>query len=114
MQPGPTLSCTVTPEQPAAPKALGGWGKDHRNKEAGLGSPCKVNRQCHPPAAPARRALEGQPHRVLYEFIPETSEELQVLPGNIVFVLKKEKDNWATVMFNGKVLGVYLVGGRML
>uniref|UniRef100_G1MRZ9 Neutrophil cytosolic factor 2 n=1 Tax=Meleagris gallopavo TaxID=9103 RepID=G1MRZ9_MELGA len=48
------------------------------------------------------RALEGQPHRVLYEFIPETAEELQVLPGNIVFVLKKEKDNWATVMFNGK------------
>ncbi|NXJ63882.1 NCF2 factor, partial [Rostratula benghalensis] len=48
------------------------------------------------------RALEGQPHRVLYEFIPETEEELQVLPGNIVFVLKKEKDNWATVMFNGK------------
>ncbi|KFV18981.1 Neutrophil cytosol factor 2, partial [Tauraco erythrolophus] len=48
------------------------------------------------------RALEGQPHRVLYEFVPETSEELQVLPGNIVFVLKKEKDNWATVMFNGK------------
>ncbi|NWY50987.1 NCF2 factor, partial [Chionis minor] len=48
------------------------------------------------------RALEGQPHRVLYEFIPETAEELQVLPGNIVFVLKKEKDNWATVVFNGK------------
>ncbi|XP_063154506.1 neutrophil cytosol factor 2 [Candoia aspera] len=48
------------------------------------------------------RALQGQPHRVLYEFIPETSEELQVLPGNIVFVLKKEKDNWATVVFNGK------------
>ncbi|XP_056211616.1 neutrophil cytosol factor 2 isoform X2 [Falco biarmicus] len=48
------------------------------------------------------RALKGQPHRVLYEFIPETTEELQVLPGNIVFVLKKEKDNWATVMFNGK------------
>ncbi|NXO51337.1 NCF2 factor, partial [Aramus guarauna] len=48
------------------------------------------------------RALEGQPHRVLYEFIPETTEELPVLPGNIVFVLKKEKDNWATVMFNGK------------
>ncbi|KFQ51718.1 Neutrophil cytosol factor 2, partial [Nestor notabilis] len=48
------------------------------------------------------RALEGQPHRILYEFIPETAEELQVLPGNIVFVLKKEKDNWATVMFNGK------------
>ncbi|NWH76025.1 NCF2 factor, partial [Piaya cayana] len=48
------------------------------------------------------RALEGQPHRVLFEFIPETPEELPVLPGNIVFVLKKEKDNWATVMFNGK------------
>ncbi|NXE62102.1 NCF2 factor, partial [Calcarius ornatus] len=48
------------------------------------------------------RALRGQPHRVMYEFIPETEEELQVLPGNIVFVLKKEKDNWATVMFNGK------------
>uniref|UniRef100_A0A8C0ENI7 Neutrophil cytosolic factor 2 n=1 Tax=Bubo bubo TaxID=30461 RepID=A0A8C0ENI7_BUBBB len=47
-------------------------------------------------------ALKGQPHRVLYEFVPETAEELQVLPGNIVFVLKKEKDNWATVMFNGK------------
>ncbi|NWV66605.1 NCF2 factor, partial [Malurus elegans] len=48
------------------------------------------------------RALRGQPHRVMYEFIPETAEELRVLPGNIVFVLKKEKDNWATVMFNGK------------
>uniref|UniRef100_A0A8C5U6Z3 Neutrophil cytosolic factor 2 n=1 Tax=Malurus cyaneus samueli TaxID=2593467 RepID=A0A8C5U6Z3_9PASS len=48
------------------------------------------------------RALQGQPHRVMYEFIPETAEELRVLPGNIVFVLKKEKDNWATVMFNGK------------
>ncbi|NXM65281.1 NCF2 factor, partial [Serilophus lunatus] len=47
-------------------------------------------------------ALKGQPHRVMYEFIPETAEELQVLPGNIVFVLKKEKDNWATVMFNGQ------------
>lgn len=40
---------------------------------------------------------------MMFEFIPETAEELQVLPGNIVFVLKKEKDNWATVMFNGKV-----------
>uniref|UniRef100_A0A8C6ZTE8 Neutrophil cytosolic factor 2 n=1 Tax=Nothoprocta perdicaria TaxID=30464 RepID=A0A8C6ZTE8_NOTPE len=58
------------------------------------------------------RALEGQPHRVLYEFIPETSEELQVLPGNIVFVLKKEKDNWATVMFNGKVPETHLTQGE--
>ncbi|CAM4601143.1 unnamed protein product [Lepidochelys olivacea] len=48
------------------------------------------------------RALEGEPYRVLYEFTPETTEELQVLPGNIVFVLTKGKDNWATVMFNGK------------
>ncbi|XP_077188735.1 neutrophil cytosol factor 2 [Paroedura picta] len=48
------------------------------------------------------RALKGTPHRVLYEFIPETPKELQVLPGNIVFVSKKEKDNWATVVFNGK------------
>ncbi|XP_048338446.1 neutrophil cytosol factor 2 [Sphaerodactylus townsendi] len=48
------------------------------------------------------RALQGAPHRVMYEFIPETAEELLVLPGNIVFVLKKEKDNWATVVFNGK------------
>ncbi|NWX30814.1 NCF2 factor, partial [Notiomystis cincta] len=59
-----------------------------------------------PPARPKTpeilKALRGQPHRVMYEFIPETAEELQVLPGNIVFVLKKEKDNWATVMFNGK------------
>ncbi|XP_074858766.1 neutrophil cytosol factor 2 [Carettochelys insculpta] len=61
---------------------------------------------CSPPPRPKTpeilRALEGEPHRVLYEFNPETAEELQVLPGNIVFVLKKEKDNWATVMFNGK------------
>nr|XP_056700317.1 neutrophil cytosol factor 2 [Euleptes europaea] len=48
------------------------------------------------------RALQGAPHRVMYEFVPETTDELQVLPGNIVFVLKKEKDNWATVVFNGK------------
>ncbi|XP_053101800.1 neutrophil cytosol factor 2 isoform X2 [Hemicordylus capensis] len=48
------------------------------------------------------RTLQGEPHRVLYEFVPKTAEELQVLPGNIVFVLKKEKDNWATVVFNGK------------
>ncbi|XP_019386517.1 PREDICTED: neutrophil cytosol factor 2 isoform X2 [Crocodylus porosus] len=48
------------------------------------------------------RALEGEPHRVLFEFTPETSEELAVLPGNIVFVLKRGIDNWATVIFNGK------------
>ncbi|XP_005375095.1 PREDICTED: neutrophil cytosol factor 2 isoform X2 [Chinchilla lanigera] len=48
------------------------------------------------------RALEGEAHRVLFRFVPETPEELQVMPGNIVFVLKKGNDNWATVMFNGQ------------
>ncbi|XP_030063266.1 neutrophil cytosol factor 2 [Microcaecilia unicolor] len=48
------------------------------------------------------KALEGEPHRVLFEFIPETEQELQVLPGNIVFVLTKGEDNWATITFNGK------------
>ncbi|TSL34572.1 Neutrophil cytosol factor 2 [Bagarius yarrelli] len=46
------------------------------------------------------RALEGEPHTVLYEFIPETKEELAVLPGNIVFVLQRGTDNWASVIFN--------------
>ncbi|XP_075688274.1 neutrophil cytosol factor 2 [Rhinoderma darwinii] len=48
------------------------------------------------------RTLQGQPHRVLFEFTPETAEEMAVMPGNIVFVLKKGDDNWATVLFNGK------------
>ncbi|TRY56703.1 hypothetical protein DNTS_012972 [Danionella cerebrum] len=48
------------------------------------------------------RALEGEPHTVLYEFVPETKEELAVLPGNIVFVLQKGSDNWASVVFNEK------------
>uniref|UniRef100_A0A5F5PR52 Neutrophil cytosol factor 2 n=1 Tax=Equus caballus TaxID=9796 RepID=A0A5F5PR52_HORSE len=48
------------------------------------------------------RALEGEAHRVLFGFVPKTPEELQVMPGNIVFVLKKGNDNWATVMFNGQ------------
>ncbi|XP_004396936.1 PREDICTED: neutrophil cytosol factor 2 isoform X3 [Odobenus rosmarus divergens] len=48
------------------------------------------------------RALEGEAHRVLFGFVPETPEELQVMPGNIVFVLKKGNDNWATVLFNGQ------------
>ncbi|XP_040841290.1 neutrophil cytosol factor 2 isoform X5 [Ochotona curzoniae] len=48
------------------------------------------------------RALEGEAHRVLFGFVPETPEELRVMPGNIVFVLKKGSDNWATVMFNGQ------------
>lgn len=40
---------------------------------------------------------------MLFGFVPETPEELQVMPGNIVFVLKKGNDNWATVIFNGQV-----------
>eukprot|EP00064_Thunnus_orientalis_P008432 superscaffoldBa00001001_g8455 len=46
------------------------------------------------------RALEGEPHTVLFEFVPETSDELAVVPGNIVFVLQKGDDNWAYVIFN--------------
>ncbi|CAK6951982.1 neutrophil cytosol factor 2-like [Scomber scombrus] len=46
------------------------------------------------------RALEGDPHTVLFEFVPETSDELAVVPGNIVFVLQKGDDNWASVLFN--------------
>ncbi|XP_063795831.1 neutrophil cytosol factor 2 isoform X2 [Pseudophryne corroboree] len=48
------------------------------------------------------RTLQGEPHRVLFEFTPETVEEMGIMPGNIVFVLKKGDDNWATVLFNGK------------
>ncbi|CAM4526381.1 unnamed protein product [Leuciscus chuanchicus] len=48
------------------------------------------------------RVFEGAPHTVLYEFVPETKEELAVLPGNIVFVLQKGADNWASVVFNEK------------
>uniref|UniRef100_A0A8C3G3K6 Neutrophil cytosolic factor 2 n=1 Tax=Cyclopterus lumpus TaxID=8103 RepID=A0A8C3G3K6_CYCLU len=46
------------------------------------------------------RALEGEPHTVLFKFVPETSDELAVVPGNIVFVLQKGADNWASVIFN--------------
>nr|XP_020444014.1 neutrophil cytosol factor 2 isoform X1 [Monopterus albus] len=46
------------------------------------------------------RALEGEPHTVLFEFVPETSDELAVVPGNVVFVLHKGADNWASVIFN--------------
>nr|XP_057916898.1 neutrophil cytosol factor 2 [Doryrhamphus excisus] len=48
------------------------------------------------------RTLEGEPHIVRYEFIPETSDELAVVPGNVVFVLQKGSDNWASVVFNGR------------
>lgn len=49
---------------------------------------------------------------MLFGFVPETPEELQVMPGNIVFVLKKGSDNWATVMFNGQVFGGSGVGAK--
>ncbi|CAF98816.1 unnamed protein product, partial [Tetraodon nigroviridis] len=51
-------------------------------------------------SARVHRALEGEPHTVLYEFVPETSDELAVVPGNVVFVLQKGADNWASVVFN--------------
>lgn len=40
---------------------------------------------------------------MLFEFVPETSDELAVVPGNIVFVLQKGADNWASVIFNERV-----------
>uniref|UniRef100_A0A8C7XBT1 Neutrophil cytosolic factor 2 n=1 Tax=Oryzias sinensis TaxID=183150 RepID=A0A8C7XBT1_9TELE len=49
------------------------------------------------------RSLEGEPHTVLFEFVPETCDELAVKPGNMVFVLQKGADNWAYVIFNGRV-----------
>uniref|UniRef100_A0A673Y7S4 Neutrophil cytosolic factor 2 n=1 Tax=Salmo trutta TaxID=8032 RepID=A0A673Y7S4_SALTR len=54
-----------------------------------------------PKAPEVLRALEeGEPHTVLFEFVPETSDELAVVPGNIVFVLNSGEDNWASVIFN--------------
>uniref|UniRef100_A0A3B3CHM4 Neutrophil cytosolic factor 2 n=1 Tax=Oryzias melastigma TaxID=30732 RepID=A0A3B3CHM4_ORYME len=44
----------------------------------------------------------GVPHTVLFEFVPETCDELAVKPGNMVFVLQKGADNWAYVIFNGR------------
>ena len=49
------------------------------------------------------RALQGDPHTVMFEFVPETNDELAVVPGNIVFVLHKGADNWASVIFNERV-----------
>uniref|UniRef100_A0A9J7ZZ23 Neutrophil cytosolic factor 2 n=1 Tax=Cyprinus carpio carpio TaxID=630221 RepID=A0A9J7ZZ23_CYPCA len=43
------------------------------------------------------RVFDGEPHTVLCESYPETKEELAVLPGNIVFILQKGADNWASV-----------------
>lgn len=59
--------------------------------------------QCQVDVSCLLRALEGEPHTVLFEFVPETSDELAVVPGNIVFVLQKGADNWASVVFNERV-----------
>uniref|UniRef100_A0A8C3TSG9 Neutrophil cytosolic factor 2 n=1 Tax=Catharus ustulatus TaxID=91951 RepID=A0A8C3TSG9_CATUS len=85
-------------------KAMGVGNVQTQREKSGFSLQCKTTALPTFLTCPCShsRALTGQPHRVMFEFIPETAEELQVLPGNIVFVLKKEKDNWATVMFNGK------------
>ncbi|XP_069794310.1 neutrophil cytosol factor 2 isoform X2 [Narcine bancroftii] len=48
------------------------------------------------------KTLEGKPHRVLFNFIPNNEMELELKSGNIVFLLQWGHDNWATVMFNNK------------
>ncbi|XP_056155549.1 neutrophil cytosol factor 2 [Lampris incognitus] len=60
------------------------------------------NGPADPKAPEVLRAFEGEPHTVLFEFVPETSDELAVVPGNVVFVLQKGTDNWASVIFNGR------------
>uniref|UniRef100_A0A4W3JVE9 Neutrophil cytosolic factor 2 n=1 Tax=Callorhinchus milii TaxID=7868 RepID=A0A4W3JVE9_CALMI len=49
------------------------------------------------------RSLQGELYRVLFNFIPKNEQELRVQSGNIVSVLEKGDDSWATVMFNNKV-----------
>uniref|UniRef100_A0A3B5L686 Neutrophil cytosolic factor 2 n=1 Tax=Xiphophorus couchianus TaxID=32473 RepID=A0A3B5L686_9TELE len=63
-------------------------------------SKCNEDMTLFSPCCCFRRALEGEAHTVLFEFVPETSDELAVVPGNIVFVLQKGTDNWAYVVFN--------------
>ncbi|XP_067846564.1 neutrophil cytosol factor 2 isoform X2 [Heptranchias perlo] len=48
------------------------------------------------------KTLEGEPYRVLFNFIPKTELELEVQSGNIVFLLDKGWDNWVTVTFNNE------------
>uniref|UniRef100_UPI00398E8E77 neutrophil cytosol factor 2 n=1 Tax=Pristiophorus japonicus TaxID=55135 RepID=UPI00398E8E77 len=61
-----------------------------------------------PEPVPQRKApekfktLQGEPHRVLFNFIRNNEMELEVQSGNIVFLLKKGQDNWATVMLNNE------------
>ncbi|XP_072430046.1 neutrophil cytosol factor 2 isoform X1 [Chiloscyllium punctatum] len=49
------------------------------------------------------KTLEGVPHRVLFNFLPNNKLELKVKNGNIVFLLEKGEDNWARVTFNNEV-----------
>uniref|UniRef100_A0A4W5M0I1 Neutrophil cytosolic factor 2 n=1 Tax=Hucho hucho TaxID=62062 RepID=A0A4W5M0I1_9TELE len=60
---------------------------------------CRISMQ-DTSVVPHRALEEGEPHTVLFEFVPETSDELAVVPGNIVFVLNSGEDNWASVIFN--------------
>ncbi|XP_007893753.1 neutrophil cytosol factor 2 isoform X2 [Callorhinchus milii] len=48
------------------------------------------------------KSLQGELYRVLFNFIPKNEQELRVQSGNIVSVLEKGDDSWATVMFNNK------------
>lgn len=45
---------------------------------------------------------------MLFQFDPETSDELAVVPGNVVFVLQKGADNWAYVVFNERVRTLHI------
>lgn len=75
-----------------------------------LGCRARINTYCSMSICCLCRALKGEPHTVLFEFVPETSDELAVVPGNIVFVLQKGADNWASVIFNERVRALSAVG----
>ncbi|KAG8436817.1 hypothetical protein GDO86_007776 [Hymenochirus boettgeri] len=59
----------------------------------------------NPPSRPKTPEIlkdpTGEPHRVFLS-LPQDSRGNASLPGNIVFVLNKCEDNWATVVFNGR------------
>eukprot|EP00058_Branchiostoma_floridae_P014855 XP_002600343.1 hypothetical protein BRAFLDRAFT_204036 [Branchiostoma floridae] len=46
--------------------------------------------------------LEGTPHKVVRDHIPNSAEELEVHVGNMVFVAAQE-EGWCSVSFNNKV-----------
>uniref|UniRef100_UPI00358F7093 NADPH oxidase activator 1 n=1 Tax=Myxine glutinosa TaxID=7769 RepID=UPI00358F7093 len=49
------------------------------------------------------KVLQEPPHRVIYHFLPREKNELEVKPGNVVFVLQQGDDGWANVRFNSNV-----------